>query len=287
MEKDLFLQEIIPLIQELVPSGFTVVEKVQMKNNGTIRSGLTLKKETGRGTFPFVYIDPLYEAFLQGCPLEELALDTAHRLCEKAPGHPFSDRTPTADEVRRLAVFRLVNRDRNDEFLREIVSRDFLDLSLLYGLYSENEAGESTVFFMKKALLPALGLTEEELFSCAFRNSLRCFGETLEGIHERILPAEGEEWMYILTNRFRLYGAAALIYGSALKKLAGEKGRDILVLPSSIHELILTPLEEGPYDYLDELIKTVNDSSTAPEDVLSDHAYVYRRETDRIEIFRA
>ena len=285
MTKEVFLQEIIPLIQELIPAGYRVVEKTQLKNNGTIRSGITLLKETGRGTFPFVYIDPLLKSFEEGKELLSIAEEAAQKLMKKPPADPFCGKTPTESELLERVVFRLVSHDRNEDFLKEIVNRDFLDLSLLYGLYSENEAGESTVFFMKKQFLSDYDINEEALFAAAFRNCIRYFGEEVEGVHERILPQEGDEWIYVLSNRQRLYGAAVMIYGSSLRALAEEKQRDILILPSSIHELIVTPLEETPYDFLPILIKSVNDGSTAPEDVLSDHAYVYRKDTDRIEIY--
>ena len=61
-------------------------------------------------------------------------------------------------------------------------------------------------------------------------------------------------------------------------------GRDFFVLPSSIHELILLP-DKVDYERkeLDELVRQVNSQCVEAEDFLSDHAYYYNAQKDRIE----
>ena len=285
MTKEAFLQEIIPLIQDRIPEGLRVVEKVQMKNNGTLRSGITLKKETGSGTFPFVYIDPLFDELDEEASLEALADELSRRLLFPPAFAPFKEGLPDAEQILDAVVFRLVNRGRNDEFLKRIMHRDILDLSLLYGMYAEDASGACAVYFLKKDTCRKLNISEEEMFRAAFRNSGRIFGEVLEGCHRLLRLEEEEEWMYVLSNRQRLYGASALIYGSSLSVLAKEKDADILILPSSIHELILTPRTDADYSGLAALIKEVNDRNTPPEDVLSDNAYIYSKDSGRITLF--
>jgi hypothetical protein len=59
---------------------------------------------------------------------------------------------------------------------------------------------------------------------------------------------------------------------------------NIVILPSSIHEIMLLPYEEGNIDLdgLTETIREVNESSVEAEEVLSDHPYLYSREQDKI-----
>ena len=288
MTDDVFLQELIPLVQDRVPEGLKVVAKVQMKNNGTLRSGITLKKETGTGTFPFVYLEPFYPGRSEALSMEAIADEVSRRLLCPPLFEPFKEGFPDAEKVLESVIFRLVNHSRNEEFLRMIVNRDFLDLSLLYGLYAESPDGVSAVCFLKKETCRKLDISEEELFRAAFRNSSRIFRECLEGVHGLLdMDPEGEEWLYVLSNRQRMYGASTLIYGNCLNTLAEEKGSDILILPSSIHELIVTPETGMDRRDLKALIKEVNDRNTPPEDVLSDNAYIYRKDTGRIEIFTA
>ena len=287
MSDDAFLQELIPMIYDRIPEGLKVVAKVQMKNNGTLRSGITLKKETGQGTFPFVYLEPFYPEAAPGLSMEAIADEVSRRLMCPPAFVPFKEGFPDEEDILKQVIFRLVNHSRNEDFLRMIVNRDFLDLSLLYGLYAEGPDGESAVCFLKKDTYRKFDISEEELFRAAFKNSARLFHECLEGVHSLLGMEVEEEWMYVLSNRPRLYGASALIYGNSLEILAREKEADILILPSSVHELILVPRTYTDYRDLKALIKEVNDRNTPPEDVLSDNAYIYRKDTGRIEIFTA
>ena len=52
---------------------------------------------------------------------------------------------------------------------------------------------------------------------------------------------------------------------------------DLYILPSSVHELILVPA----YEYIDvyqlyEMVKEVNDTQVAPEERLTDRAYILK-----------
>ena len=46
---------------------------------------------------------------------------------------------------------------------------------------------------------------------------------------------------YVLTNIQGINGAVCLLYPQVLKNFAEEAGRDIIILPSSIHEVLLLP----------------------------------------------
>lgn len=66
-------------------------------------------------------------------------------------------------------------------------------------------------------------------------------------------------------------------------------GKDLLILPSSIHEVLIIAdseaFTERDYHVFCNTIQNVNRESILPEDFLSDHLYRYRRETDRMEIY--
>lgn len=66
--------------------------------------------------------------------------------------------------------------------------------------------------------------------------------------------------------------------------MPGQIGGSYYILPSSIHELILLP-DKVDYERkeLDELVRQVNSQCVEAEDFLSDHAYYYNAQKDRIE----
>lgn len=96
-----------------------------------------------------------------------------------------------------------------------------------------------------------------------------------------ILP-DGE--MKVLTNTEKFYGAAAIIYGKdKIRGLAEKEGNDIVIIPSSVHECILFPYDESmPFELLNAMVNEVNTSEVKEEEILSDHVYMYDRQTDRI-----
>lgn len=92
--------------------------------------------------------------------------------------------------------------------------------------------------------------------------------------------------LYVLTNDAAHNGAACVLYPDKLKDLADEFGSDLLILPSSIHEVLIIAdsenFTEHDYHVFCNTIKNVNRESIQPEDFLSDNMYLYRRETDNL-----
>ena len=92
--------------------------------------------------------------------------------------------------------------------------------------------------------------------------------------------------LYVLTNRDGIYGAAAVLYDGALKRFAKEQESDLVILPSSLHEVLLTPCTEGMAPAkLQEIVREVNRTELSEEEVLSDSVYLYNRETNQVSLF--
>ena len=88
--------------------------------------------------------------------------------------------------------------------------------------------------------------------------------------------------MYILTNKYKTNGATVLLYEGMIEALAEYFHMDLIILPSSIHELILMPVENfdpEELQYYTQVVQEVNENQVADDEVLSDHAYFYNRKT--------
>lgn len=100
-----------------------------------------------------------------------------------------------------------------------------------------------------------------------------------------IEKAVGKKKMYVLTNRLRIHGAACMLYTKCMKEIAGCIGSDLYIIPASIHELVLLPVDK--VTKLEELksdVLSANEEIVEPENRLSDDVYIYERETDTIKI---
>ena len=70
-----------------------------------------------------------------------------------------------------------------------------------------------------------------------------------------------------------------------IKAFTERIGRDVYIIPSSVHELLLYPANENAIvPEINSMINEVNRNVLNPIDVLSDHAYFYSRELDDISI---
>lgn len=89
--------------------------------------------------------------------------------------------------------------------------------------------------------------------------------------------------MYVLTNKNRINGAAAMFYDEVLKEFADSVEKDLIIIPSSVHEVILIPNNNSiTEDEVNEMIREVNQTELNPVEILSEHAYLYKRKEDEI-----
>ena len=81
--------------------------------------------------------------------------------------------------------------------------------------------------------------------------------------------------MYIVTNKSHIRGAASILCFSEMYRFAKEKGFfDWIILPSSIHEVILVPAyEDMDISVFDRMVNEVNEVEVIPKERLSDRAY--------------
>ena len=63
-------------------------------------------------------------------------------------------------------------------------------------------------------------------------------------------------------------------------------GKDLMIIPSSVHEVLLIPSEghETEADTLRQMVREVNDTQLALNEILSYHVYRYSHQTGKIAI---
>ena len=76
--------------------------------------------------------------------------------------------------------------------------------------------------------------------------------------------------MWVLTNESKTFGAYAII--AKLDEIKAKFKDGFTVLPSSIHEVIIVTEKD---EALTDLVRCVNGEQVAPDEQLSDHAYIF------------
>jgi len=88
-----------------------------------------------------------------------------------------------------------------------------------------------------------------------------------------------DDQLFVITNSTGVKGAGAITDRESIKKWAGEHGTHrILVLPSSVHEMIIADADKvgasGNLEEFNHMVTEVNNTEVSPEERLTDRAYL-------------
>lgn len=265
-----------------------------LKNNGVRLSGLSFCR-SGYNASPTIYMENYYVEYINGSDVADigdriLTLYYENDLSVNFDMSFFDD----FDSIRDRLYIKLINREKNADFLREAPYEEFLDLAVVpYVRIYDRKIGNGLIM-VRNEHLRLWGKDACEVLETARKNTHDHDGFDLRHIVDILgslgtaMPAVDEQDfpMYVATNSKMSNGAAVLTMNDKLREYADVMGGDYYVIPSSVHELILIPRRmscpEG--SEIDDLIKEVNTNHLGPDDVLADHAYLYSSK-DEVLIF--
>lgn len=292
MNYNKFQEQIINEIKKLIAEDKEIKLNKVMKNNGIEQCGITIL-EKDSNIMPTFYLEHYYEKYKEGESVEKLAsqivrLHEENKVNEKLDVSFFQD----FEQVKHQIVFKLINTKLNQKLLQDIPHKQFMDLSIvLYYLWDFKQFENATVL-IRNEHLKMWQVDEEKLFSVAMNNTETILGSETIKMEEILLnmlrPKEEMLWlknidskMYVLTNQYRLFGASTMLYDHVIRDFAICNGKNVYIIPSSVHELILIP-DDGQIDcsVLNEMVKEVNETQLDRREILADHVYYYDYEDD-------
>ena len=283
----LYKESLLSCLEASLPDGFRLIKKDMLMNNGVIKEAVFVMDDEASGASPLVYLSPcLSKISSDEDVMPEAEKMLAMLLDKKASGKLTHDLFRCLDDARYAAehiIFRLIGKERNEALLEKCPHRPFLDLMITCQLLLPDQDRGSGVTLIDKKILKALEMTEDELFQHAERNTLRLMGIRrfpLDAVMTENLS--GCPDVEVLTNEASFYGASLMLYPSVLAETAERSGKDLVIIPSSVHELLLMPLDESTdIASLDEIIRSVNDT-LLPEEILSSHVYLFLRKNGAV-----
>lgn len=267
-----------------------------MKNNGVVLRGITLMQDDSNIS-PTIYLNPYYDAYENGDTTLGTVIDEVIDTYERNKINRSIDMKffLNYETVRSRIIFKLINTEKNRELLRDVPYIPFHDLSIVFQcLVSEERFGNASIL-IHNVHLQLWKVNARELYECALENTPLLQGyeladmntvleemKALGGIDdEEIEDMQQEVPMYVLSNKSRINGASCILYKDILKDFAMVVDKDLYVLPSSIHEVILLPSDgTQESEQLKEMVREINQSQVEEEEVLSDSVYYYRRSDD-------
>ena len=273
-----------------------------VKNNAKERTGVVIESP-GINISPTIYLEEYFEDYLKGKNLEIIVSEILGFYDSiKQEASWDCERLRSYDGVKQRIVFKLVNTMKNRKFLDTVPHRSFFDLSIVfYVLFEVTEEGTAAMT-VSDSHAKQWKVTADILWADAVRNVRRLLPAefvTMNHVLREMLMEKGEntghekedgnllpgnnserDGMYILSNVLRSYGAACIAYPNILEMIGEILQGDYYILPSSVHEVVVVPYSAGlDIAELDEMVREINVTQVAEEEVLSNHAYLYRRST--------
>lgn len=269
------IEILLSTIKNLLPTDMDVQTFPVQKGSRKLTS-VTIGNDTLR---PAVYMEN-YEELFNESGYSAVAKAMIKHCADVEPLDINAHEIVTFDYIKQHVQFCIAPSGTNENN----VTIPYLDLELYFRVYVGNEG----TYKISNAMLKMLGITVEELLDIAVQNtkfSVRSMKEIMVekmGIPEEMFANTPEQ--IIVTNSSFNYGASALYNIEIFKELADKYQDDLCIIPSSVHELIVKPLEETTFslDSYNEMVQDVNETELSQEDILSNHIYIFRKETSEI-----
>ena len=257
-----------------------ITEKV---SNGVEMEGIIISdgKMGDEGIYPVIYTsDLIAEAEMYGKSAEYVA-DKVIKILKENQRPDFNIDLLQNKRWLLAHMYIGIQKESEEDMVRENCEKM---LGLEKYLYIKDVIGDD-VYTLKITdwLLIRSGIEYKEAWKAAERNTFRetriiSMGHVMaELLHMEYSPdMECGLKMYVVSNEMRSKGASAILDEEALFRFTRTIGvKRVIVIPSSIHEMLIVPVDEGiGVDDITPIVKEVNETMVIPEERLTDTAYV-------------
>lgn len=254
------------------------VEYVEVPKNNGIREGIMIR--LSNDIAPTIYTDSVKDEMDFYFTIEQAIDSASQQSVEKITGD-ISDRTRW-----RLSA---VNYEKCTEngYLKDKAFVKVLDMAFIPTVDFEKGSCK-----LSEKALEAIDVSISEFVKVATRNTkitihslqsvlmdlMKEDGDMLDDeiISEMCIP-EDDGLMSVAIDPSGHYGTTIFVNNNLLQKTR-EKLGDFYIIPSSVHEVLLVKADTTSGEDLRNIIGEVNTNVLAPEDFLSNNAYIYNGE---------
>ncbi len=318
-----FTHTVLDYVAEQFGDDYSVTLQKIQKNNGIQYEGLMIL-HPGNNMSPLIYLNPYYHRYLNGMSVADICGDVCRIYRSNMPAcSPDVSFFFDYGKVRPHLIPKLINYERNRKLLEHTPHKRILDLAVVFlclmdDSFTEPDGCRDAASGKKGSEYDTYAsvlvndrhtdywhVTTQELYDAALQNGPKLMPSRLNSMQELLaefsrkyhsehftdgvnLKEEEDALMYVLTNCRRINGASAMLYEGELARVAARFHKNLVVLPSSVHEVILVPVEEETpqgLDYFCDMVREVNETQVADDEILSDRAYFYERQSGKLSLF--
>lgn len=298
MTKQQFIELVTKELEKFFPyDNYTVQSDIFIKNNNTKRLGIIIRRKDGI-IAPTIYMENFYDDYLQKkmtlaeiCSQINLIYNKFETQLQR-----YQSFSIEFSSCQSKITYRLISQEHNEDFLENIPYLSFLNLAITFHIVFECSTNGVESLCITKQLQQKWQITTEALFQLAKDNTPRHFPITIDTMEHAIceylgISSERQEdetdipSIYIFSNEYGINGATVMIYPDVIHRFAEEQNRNLYIIPSSIHEILVIPeYEKKSLSSLSKIVKQTNDSHVSADEVLSNQAYYYDRKEKKFVV---
>lgn len=294
--------EILEALRKRFGDGYEVKLYNATKTNNQIREGVMIRQESENIGVCIYFKDILAE--LETETTEVFMKAMVDKIFskyienhDKAP--KFDVRSMAKEQILQKIMPQAVSRERNEELLKNAPHKELLNIAIIYRYVLEVNDDNMMSFVVTNSAAKQWDISLQELDIAAKQYvkqenpyCIATMDSLINGLREECGIEEASSEcteclpIYVISNRRMQYGAAVLAEPEVLGDLAHKLQSDLIVLPSSVHELIVIPASGNGDDikYFRQMVATVNEQEVSPEEILSTSVYRYKRNSGILEI---
>lgn len=231
----------------------------------------------------------IYERYDRGMSYDTLVSEVAEKADRALHDRPdFNlDALQDYDQMKEKLSMEVVSAERNADLLEKVPHKNMEDMAVVYRFVLDSDSDGRGSILVTNQLMDNYGITAEQLHEDALKYApvmrpavIQTMAETLLEMMgpeaKDMIPVLPDDPLFVATVPDKIQGAGVLAYQDFMEQAAERVGGDFFILPSSIHEILLVR-DDGTFDinHLEDMVKQVNETEVAPEDLLTDSVYHY------------
>lgn len=299
-----FQRKLIDAVASYYGDGCEVDVKIIQKLNGIQLHGLNILRK-GSIVCPTIYLEDYFSRYERGTAFSTVFRDIigvyeTHKNTEFGALEFFAD----YEKIKKHLSVKIINADYNRELLEDVPNIKINDLAVVCIVEVVNSEVDLGTVLIRNNHICMWGVKNSQLIEDAIENAqriniphLRKLSDIVLNMYCEDIPGENlmderhngcmltdelevcsrePNNMFVLSNKKQMFGAGTMIYPGVLDSIGKALGTDYYILPSSIHEVIILPVNvcENTYN-INSMIRSINEEMLSKEEILSDHAYLY------------
>lgn len=258
------------VLNTIIAEGNYDAKPVEVIKNGITYKGVSVKPSNGNVGVNF-YLDDSYEDW----GIDEIT-DFIYDRLQNIPPINVEEQLYDFDNLTIGVKAQAANLPVSEGVVYKQVLDVLLIPVIVIGSFDDGMATAK----ITESMLASWDKTLDEVFdkidtSYTFKTMREVLSEMMPGFEETI-PVDDGPQMNILSNKDKMNGGSLIFFENVQKDIYEKMGGKYVVLPSSVHESIVLPMNnEDDIPSLRAMVGEVNDTQVSDDDRLTYSVYVY------------